>query len=233
MTSQDNRGTKLIVALDLDTISSAAALVGSLGDTVEWYKIGKQLFTQYGPDAVRELKRRGKNVFLDLKYHDIPNTVSKAVTAAAAIGADLTNVHASGGAPMLAAAAEAARQSGIIVVAVTVLTSLDADELESVGFSLSPEEQVVRLARLAAANGVPGAVCSAMEIEPIRRACGDGFLLVVPGIRPAGSSRGDQKRVMTPREAAAAGADFVVVGRPITQASDPAAAARAVQEELV
>ena len=223
---------RLIVALDVDTPEQALALVDRLGPAVTWYKVGKQLFTRYGPGPVRELKVRGKRVFLDLKYHDIPNTVAQVVRAAAAIGADMTNVHAAGGGAMLAAAAQAAGESGILLVAVTVLTSLDSAALVETGIEAAPEEQVVRLARLAAANELAGVVCSAWEIERVRAACGPDFLLVVPGIRPAGATAGDQKRVMTPGQAAVAGAHFIVVGRPITQAPDPAAAAQAVRQEL-
>jgi orotidine-5'-phosphate decarboxylase len=224
--------TELIVALDVDDLSQVRELVENLGDTVSWFKIGKQLFTRHGAEAVSLVKEAGHKVFLDLKYHDIPNTVAQAVRSAAAIGADMVNVHAGGGPSMLKAASEAAGESGVLLLAVTVLTSLDAAELEAIGFNRSPKEQVLRFARLTQDNGVPGVVCSALEIGPIREACGEDFVLVVPGIRPAGSARGDQKRVMTPGEAAAAGANYIVVGRPITQAEDPAAAARAIQAEL-
>jgi len=232
MTTQGAARTELIVALDVDTVADAVRLAGAIGEAVGWYKIGKQLFTRHGPETVTELKQRGKRVFLDLKYHDIPNTVGQAVRAAAGIGADLTNVHASGGEAMLKAAAEAGLETGTLVVAVTVLTSMSQDDLASVGVSTPVREQVVRLARLTKACGVGGVVCSALEIQALREACGEDFVLVVPGIRPAGSGHGDQKRVMTPAQAAAAGADFIVVGRPITQAPDPAAAARAVLAEL-
>jgi orotidine-5'-phosphate decarboxylase len=224
--------TQLIVALDVNTPEEGLALVDRIGDACTWYKVGKQLFTRYGPDIVRQLKERGKKVFLDLKFHDIPNTVREAVRSAAAIGADMTNVHASGGAAMLAAAAEGAKDSGVLLIAVTVLTSMDEQELAGVGVLSSPRDQVVRLARLTEANGVPGVVCSALEIGPLREACGPDFVLVVPGIRPAGSSADDQKRIMTPAQAAELGANFIVVGRPIRCAEDPAAAARAVVAEL-
>jgi len=224
--------TELIVALDVDTVDQALGLIDRIGETVRWYKIGKQLFTRFGPDAVRQVKARGKSLFLDLKFHDIPNTVAEAVRSAAHIGADMTNVHASGGPAMLKAAAEAARQSDILLTAVTVLTSLDADELAATGVDASPQDQVVRLAKLAQLNGVPGVVCSAHEIRLLRDACGPDFVLVVPGIRPAGSEHGDQKRVMTPGQAATAGASFIVVGRPVRNAPDPKQAAEAVLEEL-
>jgi orotidine-5'-phosphate decarboxylase len=224
--------TELIVALDVDTIAEGLALVDQLGDSVTWYKIGKQLFTRFGPEAVTSIKARGKKVFLDLKYHDIPNTVAQAVKSAAAIGADMTNVHASGGPAMLQAAAKAASGSNTLLIAVTVLTSMNQEELAAIGITASPLEQVVRLARLTQAAGVPGIVCSAQEIVPIRAACGPEFQLVVPGIRPAGADHGDQKRVMTPSEAAQAGANYIVVGRPITAAADPRAAALAILREL-
>ncbi|MBT3286595.1 MAG: orotidine-5'-phosphate decarboxylase [Victivallales bacterium] len=224
--------TQLIVALDVNTSAEGLALVDRIGDACTWYKVGKQLFTRYGPDMVRQLKDRGKKVFLDLKFHDIPNTVREAVRSAAAVGADMTNVHAAGGAAMLAAAAEGAQESDVLLIAVTVLTSMDEAELAGVGITASPREQVVRLAQLTQGNGVPGVVCSALEIEPLRQVCGSDFVLVVPGIRPAGSSTDDQKRVMTPGQAAEQGADFIVVGRPIRCADDPAAAARAIVAEL-
>lgn len=224
--------TKLIVALDVNTLAEAEKLVDDIGPDVEWFKVGKQLFTRYGPTAVDMLKARGKNVFLDLKFHDIPNTVAQAVRSAASLGADMTNVHAAGGPAMLKAAAEAATESDILLIAVTVLTSMNAEELAATGINAQPEEQVLRLATLTQASGLPGVVCSALEITPIKTACGSAFKLVVPGIRPAGSAKGDQKRVMTPTEASQAGADFIVVGRPITQAEIPSKAAAAVLEEL-
>lgn len=227
-----NKRTQLIVALDVSEAAIAFNLVDRLGDEVEWYKVGKQLFTRFGPSIIAGLKSRGKKVFLDMKYHDIPNTVAQAVRSAAAIGADLINVHASGGPAMLAAAAEAARAVDATVIAVTVLTSMDAVELAAIGITASPAEQVVRLAQLTRASGLVGVVCSAQELALIRQHCGVDFLTVVPGIRPSGADVGDQKRVMTPAEAARSGADFIVVGRPIIAAADPRQAARAVQAEL-
>lgn len=224
--------TKLIVALDFDTVEEAKELVNAAGDSVEWYKVGKQLFTRNGPAAVSFLKEAGKNVFLDLKFHDIPNTVAGAIRSAAAIGADMTNVHAGGGPAMLKAAAEAGEKSGMLTIAVTVLTSMDKAELEAVGVESEPKDQVVKLAKLAEASGLNGVVCSAHEITPLRKRCKDDFVLVVPGIRPTGSAVGDQKRVMTPAEAASAGADFIVVGRPVTKAENPAAAAAAILDEI-
>jgi len=224
--------TQLIVALDVDTPEAAAALVKRIGPDVRWYKVGKQLFTWSGPDVITDLKSQGKNVFLDLKYHDIPNTVGQAVRAAAGSGATMTTVHAGGGPAMLRAAAVAGRETGVAVVAVTVLTSMDAHELHAVGINDTPSDQVLRLAQLARDADTTGVVCSAWEIEILRKTCGEDFVLVVPGIRPEGSSHGDQKRVMTPSQAAQAGADFIVVGRPITKAQDPAAVARGILNEL-
>lgn len=224
--------TELITALDFPDVEGAMALVDRIGESGLWYKVGKQLFTACGPTVVQQLKQRGKKVFLDLKYHDIPNTVAQAVASAARIGADMCNVHALGGPAMLSAAAEAADKARILLTAVTVLTSMDAGELAAVGIDRTPEEQVLRLARLAQANGVAGVVCSSLELDAIRNACGRNFVTVVPGIRPADSSADDQKRIMTPRQAAQRGADFIVVGRPITKAADPASAAAAILSEL-
>lgn len=225
--------TTLITALDYSDENSALETVRRIGEAGEWYKVGKELFTAAGPSIVHALKDMGKKVFLDLKFHDIPNTVSKAVKSAALIGADLCNVHASGGRAMLTAAGEAANEAGIKLIAVTVLTSMDRGELESIGLDVSPEEQVLRLAELTKSCGVSGVVCSALELPVIRKNIGYDFLTVVPGIRPAGASVDDQKRIMTPAQAKQVGADFIVVGRPITKAADPSAAARAVMNELM
>jgi len=225
--------TKLIVALDVPELSEAVSLVEKLGKEVEWYKVGKQLFTKYGPEVIRMLKQHGKKVFLDMKFHDIPNTVAQAIHSAAFIGADLVNVHASGGPTMLKAAAQAAKETGVTVIAVTVLTSLDQAELQAIGLDVTPAQQVSRLAALTKEAGLAGVVCSSQEIELVHNACGMDFLTIVPGIRPAGAALGDQKRVMTPALAAKAGADFIVVGRPIVKAEDPQAAAFAVNQELL
>ncbi|MFA6929721.1 MAG: orotidine-5'-phosphate decarboxylase [Lentisphaeria bacterium] len=224
--------TLLITALDVDSAAAAYEIVDRIGSAVNWYKVGKQLFTRVGPELIRGLKERGKKVFLDLKYHDIPNTVAQAVRSASAIGVDLVNVHASGGPTMLKASAQAAAETGICLIAVTVLTSMDQQELAAIGLKISPAEQVVRLALLTQQAGLAGVVCSAQEIELIQQACGKDFLTIVPGIRPAGAAAGDQKRIMTPAQAAAAGASYIVVGRPILAAADPAAAAQAIQNEL-
>lgn len=224
--------TQLIVALDVASLDEAANLVDAVGDAATWFKVGKQIFTENGPAAVQLLKCRGKKVFLDLKFHDIPNTVAGAVRSAGHIGADMVNIHASGGAEMMAAAAEGAQEFDIYLVGVTVLTSMNTAELNNVGILDEPQVQVVRLARLARDSGLDGVVCSAWEINAIREACGVDFTLVVPGIRPAGAAHGDQKRVMTPRQAADAGAQFIVVGRPITQSENPHRAAAQIQQSI-
>lgn len=224
--------TQLISALDVPELSTALALVDKIGANVEWYKVGKQLFTHYGPVVLQELKSRGKKVFLDMKFHDIPNTVAQAIRSGALIGADMINVHASGGPVMLAAAAEAMKETGKLVIAVTVLTSMDQAQLEAIGINVSPAEQVLRLAALTKEAGLPGVVCSALELPMLREKFGPDFVTVVPGIRPAGADIGDQKRIMTPKKAAEAGADYIVVGRPILAAEDPAAAAAAILKEL-
>jgi orotidine-5'-phosphate decarboxylase len=224
----------LIVALDLADAEKARALVHQLGDTVTFYKVGKELFTAVGPSIVRELVADGKKVFLDLKFHDIPNTVAAAVRTASALGVSLLTVHASGGSKMLQAAAEAAAQSATrpTVLAVTVLTSLAAPDLEEIGISGSVEAQVLRLARLAIHAGCGGIVASAQEASPLRQQLGDAFTLVTPGIRPDGGIAADQARVVTPELAIRAGADYLVVGRPITAADHPKAAARTILYQI-
>lgn len=229
---------RIFVGLDTPDIDKAARIAQSLVGTVGGVKIGKELFTAQGPDGVR-MAAGGAPLFLDLKFHDIPNTVAGAVRAAVHLRPKIVNVHASGGRAMMTAAAEAAREAaedlGVErpqVIAVTVLTSLDAKDLEEVGQVGPPEAQVERLARLAQDSGLDGVVCSPREIARLRGACGPDFLLVVPGIRPTWSAAGDQKRIMTPAEAVAAGADHIVIGRPITAAEDPLAAARRIVAEL-
>lgn len=227
-----SRKTRLISALDLPELDQALAMVDRIGGAVEWYKVGKQLFTHYGPQVIRELKARGKKVFLDMKFHDIPNTVANAIRSGALIGGDIIDVHASGGPAMLAAAAEAMRETGAKVIGVTVLTSMDQAQLEAIGISATPQEQVLRLAHLVGEAGLSGVVCSALELPMLRKEMGEEFLTVVPGIRPAGVSAGDQKRIMTPRQAKEAGADFIVVGRPILADPEPAEAAARILQEL-
>lgn len=229
-----NGRDKLIVALDVASEKAARALVQELGETVTFYKVGKELFTAVGPSIVRELAASGKKVFLDLKFHDIPSTVAKAVCAAASLGASLLTVHASGGSRMLREAAAAAAQSEAkpTVLAVTVLTSLSAPGLEEVGIGGGVEAQVLRLAGLAINAGCGGIVSSAQEAVLLRRALGGGFTLVTPGIRPAGCAAADQARAVTPEEAIRAGANYLVVGRPITAAHHPVEAADAILEQM-
>jgi orotidine-5'-phosphate decarboxylase len=223
----------LAIALDHPDAAQALALVDHLGDTCQWYKVGMELYYAEGNRIVQHLRDRGFNVFLDLKLHDIPNTVAGAVRSATQAGASLLTIHASGGGAMMSAAAEAATAPGSPrLLAVTVLTSMDANELAGIGITASPAEQVLRLARLARASGINGMVCSPEEVAILRKETGPDSLLVVPGIRPAGSAVGDQKRVATPTQAIADGASLLVVGRPITRATDPAAAARAVLQEI-
>lgn len=228
--------TRLIVALDTDSRAQADDWIGAVGEAADTFKLGMEFAYAQGFGAVREIAAR-RNVFLDLKLHDIPNTVARGLTSLTPLGAAMLTVHASGGTAMIAAARaalEAACPAGErpILLAVTVLTSMDTAALAEIGVPASPREQVVRLGRLAVEAGADGLVCSAEEIAPLRAALGEKPVLVVPGIRPAGADRQDQKRVMTPGEAARAGADWIVVGRPITTAADPGAAARAIREEL-
>jgi orotidine-5'-phosphate decarboxylase len=221
---------RLIVALDVSTAAAARTIVAAVGDSAHAYKVGTQLYTAEGPAIVRELLGSGRRVFLDLKYHDIPNTVGAAVREAAQLGVDMLTVHASGGGKMLRAAVEAAQATkpDLLVLAVTVLTSMDDVELGMIGVRGGTLEQVLRLAALALSNGCQGVVASALEAAALREEFGHDFAIVTPGVRPAGSGPRDQARVVTPAEAIAAGASHIVVGRPITEASDPAAEARAI-----
>jgi orotidine-5'-phosphate decarboxylase len=219
---------RLIVALDVPSGGEALALAARLQGHVGVLKVGKQLFTATGPDVVRRLVSGGSKVFLDLKYHDIPNTVAGAVAAAAELGAAFVTVHALGGRRMIEAAAAAASGSGTRILAVTVLTSQDDASLADVGLAGPVDAAVERLALLARSAGAHGVVASPREIATVRRACGPAFLVVTPGVRPAGSAADDQARTATPAAAIAAGADYLVIGRPITGAPDPAAAADAI-----
>ena len=227
-------GNRLIAALDVSTRADAETLVARLGGVPSWVKIGLELFTAEGPAIVRDLAARGLAIMLDLKLHDIPETVARAAARACALGAQLVTVHAAGGRAMLDAAVRAARDTGDArVLAVTVLTSLDDADLAQIGCTGPVAELVRRRAELAAAAGCHGVVASPHEIAVVRAAAPQ-LLVVTPGVRPAGTvaRADDQMRVMTPREARAAGADLVVVGRPLRDASDPAAAARAIVDEL-
>lgn len=227
-----NARDRLIVALDVPAASDAAALVDALAGKVGMFKVGSQLFTAAGPDFVRALSARGEKVFLDLKYHDIPNTVASAVGAACQLGVSLITVHALGGQAMMEAAAGAMPAMGARLLAITVLTSHDADGLGSVGLEADVPRNVGRLARLAKAAAADGVVASPHEVALIREVCGPDFLVVTPGIRPTGARADDQARAATPAAALAAGADYLVVGRPITEARDPAAAAAAIVREM-
>lgn len=223
---------RLIVALDVADVAAARALAARLAGEVGLFKVGSQLFTAGGPAVVRDLVAAGQQVFLDLKFHDIPNTVAGAVAAAAELGVSLLTVHAAGGPAMIEAAAQGARGTSARVLAITVLTSLDAAALEAIGWAGGVDGTVTRLARLSADAGAHGVVASPHEARALRAACGPAFLVVTPGIRPAGAALGDQSRAATPGVALSAGADYLVVGRPITAAADPVAAARAVVLEM-
>ena len=225
--------SRLAVALDVPGAAEALDLVDRLEQTCQWFKVGMELYYVAGNSLVQQLRDRGFDVFLDLKLHDIPNTVAGAVRSVTRAGASLLTVHGGGGAAMLSAAAEAAQvPDAPRLLAVTVLTSMDAPQLRGIGIDVSPAEQALRLARLAHASGIEGMVCSAEEVSLLRRDLGPEVLLVTPGIRPAGAAVGDQKRIATPAAAIAAGASMLVVGRPITQSPNPAAAAQSILTEI-
>jgi len=225
---------RLIVALDYSSAKAALDLVERLSGQCRWFKVGLELYVAAGPAIVETLAGRGHSVFLDLKLHDIPNTVAGAVRSAAGLGAKLLTVHAGGGPMMLAAAREAAGGCAAAprLLAVTVLTSMDAAQLAATGVAQAPQEQVELLARMGMAAGIDGFVCSAQEVGLLREITGPAGTLVTPGIRPAGAEIGDQQRVATPAAALKAGASYLVVGRPITQAADPAAAAEGILREM-
>jgi orotidine-5'-phosphate decarboxylase len=225
---------RLIVALDVPSAAQARQIVQTLGETVTVYKIGKQLFTAEGPGIVRDLVSSGRKVFLDLKFHDIPNTVAGAVSSAAELGVSMLTVHASGGSKMLKAAVDAAGQSDAkpMVLAVTVLTGLSDSDMQEVGVSGNVLTQVLRLGALAKSAGCVGLVASAHEARDLRRELGKGFEIVTPGVRPDGATKGDQARVLTPAEAIQAGATRLVVGRPITEAANPEDAAQQILAEI-
>ena len=225
---------RLIVALDVSSATQAQRIVQAIGESASTYKIGKQLFTAEGPQVVRDLVASGRKVFLDLKFHDIPNTVAAAVRAACELGISMLTVHASGGSKMLKAAVEAAGQSSAkpLVLAVTVLTSFTDADVQEIGVPGTTLSQALHLGALARAAGCGGLVASAKEVAELRRELGEGFAIVTPGIRPAGSAAGDQSRVVTPADAIAAGATHLVIGRPILEAPDPAKAAADIVAEI-
>ena len=243
MTFDAHPRSSLIVALDFDALSTALSFAKQIANVVGMFKIGSQLFTSAGPEAVKQIAQLGSEIFLDLKFHDIPNTVAGAVLASASLpGVQLVNVHALGGAAMLRAAAQAI-SAGVPLgadrarlLAVTVLTSMDPKATREVGLGGTPATRVVKLAQLAQKAGVDGVVASVQEAKAIRKACGRDFLIVTPGVRPkekaAGKKTDDQARTATPREAIQAGADFIVVGRPILAAADPRAAAQEIVDEI-
>ena len=225
----------VVVALDFAEQPAALNFVSQLDPALCRLKVGKEMFTHFGPAFVTQLHQRGFDVFLDLKFHDIPNTVAKAVAAAADLGVWMVNVHASGGRRMMEAAVQSLQSYGSdkpLLIGVTVLTSMEQSDLLEIGIEQSPEQQVMRLATLAQSSGLDGVVCSAQEASLLKQQLGQGFRLVTPGIRPAGSSQDDQRRIMTPAEAQAVGVDYMVIGRPITKAVEPAAALQAILNEL-
>ena len=227
---------ELIVALDVNSRAEAVEKVKAIGDSVGFYKIGLELFTAEGPDVVKAVRDLGKRIFLDLKFHDIPRTVERAVKSGARLGVDLMTIHSVGGKAMIRAAADAAAEfgaSGPKILAVTVLTSLDQADLQDVGIvGRTPAEQVQAMAKFATENGAHGLVCSPKEVGSLSKALKAGTLFITPGVRPAGAAVGDQKRVATPAEAVRDGATHLVVGRPVLAAEDPVAAAQAIRAEM-
>ncbi|EID9636852.1 orotidine-5'-phosphate decarboxylase [Salmonella enterica subsp. enterica serovar Muenster] len=225
----------VVVALDYHERDKALAFVDKIDPRDCRLKVGKEMFTLFGPQLVRDLQQRGFDVFLDLKFHDIPNTTARAVAAAADLGVWMVNVHASGGARMMAAARDALAPFGKdapLLIAVTVLTSMETSDLRDLGVTLSPAEHAERLARLTQQCGLDGVVCSAQEAVRFKQAFGATFKLVTPGIRPAGSEAGDQRRIMTPEQALSAGVDYMVIGRPVTQSVDPAQTLKDINASL-
>lgn len=226
---------KVVVALDFDNQADALAFVDKVQPSDCRLKVGKEMFTYFGPEFVKELVNRGFDVFLDLKFHDIPNTVAKAVTAAAELGVWMVNVHASGGLNMMIKAKEALTPYGDkapLLIAVTVLTSMGEDDLAGLGITKSPAEQVEHLAKLTQQAGLDGVVCSAMEAELLKQQLGSTFKLVTPGIRPEGAEVDDQKRIMTPKQAIDVGVDYLVIGRPITKADDPRQVLQSINQSI-
>ncbi|HEY1846085.1 MAG TPA: orotidine-5'-phosphate decarboxylase [Buttiauxella sp.] len=234
-TSRVAADSPIVVALDYDNRDSALAFIDRIDPRDCRLKVGKEMFTLFGPQFVSELQQRGFDVFLDLKFHDIPNTTARAVAAAADLGVWMVNVHASGGARMMSAARDALIPFGKdapLLIAVTVLTSMEAGDLADLGIHASPADYAERLARLTQSCGLDGVVCSAHEAVRFKNELGQAFKLVTPGIRPAGSDAGDQRRIMTPVEAQTAGVDYMVIGRPITQSANPAQTLRDIRASL-
>ena len=234
MAVHDVTGSRVIVALDYPDAATALQLVENLSPGLCRLKVGKELFTRAGPQLVEKLVSGGFDVFLDLKFHDIPNTVASACHAAADLGVWMVNVHAQGGERMLLAAREGIQRASHapLLIAVTILTSMDENDLAGVGLSGSPQENVLRLATLAHQSGLDGVVCSSRETAMLRERLGNDFSLVTPGIRPAGSGADDQRRVMTPVDAISAGSSYLVIGRPVTRADDPVRVLRTINSEL-
>jgi orotidine-5'-phosphate decarboxylase len=231
----DIHDPKVLIALDYDDQDAAIEFVKQLSPTECRLKVGKEMFTYFGPQFVQQLIDLGFDVFLDLKFHDIPNTVAKAVTAAAKMGVWMVNVHASGGPQMMQKAKTVLKEFGDkapLLIAVTVLTSMDEAELNRLGVNKSPADQVIYLANLAKESGLDGVVCSAQEAQILKTKFGEDFKLVTPGIRPAGSDAGDQKRIMTPKQAIENGSDYLVIGRPITQSNNPAETLNEINRSL-
>ncbi|MDN2486668.1 orotidine-5'-phosphate decarboxylase [Kosakonia sacchari] len=234
-TSRTVTASPIVVALDYDNRDTAMAFVDRIDPRDCRLKVGKEMFTLFGPQLVRDLQQRGFDIFLDLKFHDIPNTTAHAIKAAADLGVWMVNVHASGGARMMTAAKEALLAFGKdapLLIAVTVLTSMEASDLQDLGINASPAEHAEHLARLTQQCGLDGVVCSAQEAVRFKNALGKAFKLVTPGIRPVGSESGDQRRIMTPEQALAAGVDYMVIGRPVTQSADPAKTLKAINASL-
>lgn len=232
--NMSKRDCKLILGLDLPDRESALKILDGLRGKLEWVKIGLQMYLKYGADFVREVSGMGFKIFLDLKLFDIPNTVASAVESVSALPVSMLTIHASGGREMMRRAVESAaeRNPELLILGVTVLTSFDADSLAETGVELEPEWQVEKLAKLAVDSGLKGLVCSPLEIEGLRSILPEDTVLVTPGIRPSGSSADEQKRIMTPADAARAGSDFIVVGRPILKAENPAFAVSKILEEI-
>ncbi|EDY82916.1 orotidine 5'-phosphate decarboxylase [Verrucomicrobiia bacterium DG1235] len=233
-TLQSKNTCELILALDIEDRKDALTLLANAGPELKWAKIGLQMFTKYGPDYVRQIADLGKNVFLDLKLHDIPNTVAKAIESVGKLPIQMLTIHTCGGKEMMQWAVQAQENinPNLQLLGVTVLTSMDQTSLDLLGIQQTPAERVTHLAGLAREAGMSGLVCSTHEVQTIRAAHGDHFKLVTPGVRPTGSAAGDQKRIMTPAQAKQVGSNYIVVGRPIYGAEDPAAAVAAINAEL-